>query len=603
MKKLGFVELSNVFADQAKLPYSTACVWSYCRQNRLISDNITFNVSDWHYVLDKNTDPIAIANSLSSCDIVGISYFVWNSRISDLICAELKKLNPKIVIVYGGLGVPRPSDISTFLNERPYIDYVVHNEGELSFEKLLLFILGFIPEYELRGVSTATKIYAPIQRVKNISDMPSPYLDGLFDELIALGSSYSFEGIIEPERGCPYSCTFCEVGDSYFTKISKHSIDKILTEIDWLAKNKITYLHIVDNNFGMYKDHLNIAEYLVEINKLTGYPTALNLTWAKNKRNHLYDIAEVLQKAKLNKGVTIALQSLNLKTLNAIKRSDLDNNNLKEILLELRTRRIPAFIELILGLPEETLTTFKDGIYYLLDDIGYTEYMTINNMIVLPSSPFSVKEYMDQYGIGISNTAPLFAHHEQPVHKLLIEDNLVVTSTSTMSFEDYKEANLWKWFMLSTHFLGWTRIISKRLKEQGISYKEFYEGLYKYIKEVPCLLHSEYDITESYFIEFINKKKPWGRQVLSISNLYWEYEEATAISIVRNKDLFYSEIKNYVSTFHNIQNIDTIIDEQSKKMKDPYTVYNGDIELWCKDCMWWGRRVERFFVGEYFDVL
>ncbi len=603
MKKIGFVELSNVFADQAKLPYSTACVWSYCRQNKNIADNIIFDVKDWHYILDKDTNPVTIANSLSSCDIVGVSYFVWNSRISDLICAELKKLNPKIIIVYGGLGIPRPDDVKGFLEERPYIDYLVHNEGELSFERLLLVILGFVKREELRGVSSKLDTYTPIERVKNISNMPSPYLDGLFDELINMGSSYNFEGIIEPERGCPYSCTFCEVGDSYFTKIAKHSTTKIIDEINWISRNKITYLHIVDNNFGMYKDHLNIAEHLVQVNTITGYPTALNLTWAKNKRNHLYDIAEILQKAKLNKGVTIALQSLNPDTLDAIKRSNLDNNNLKTILSELRYRKIPAFIELILGLPKETLNSFKDGIYYLLDDIGYTEYMTINNMIVLPSSPFSVKEYMSIYKIVTTNTAPLFAHHEQPVDKLLLEDNLVVTSTDTMSFEEYKEANLWKWFMMSTHFLGWTRIISKRLKEQGISYKEFYEGLYLYIKKTPSLLQSELIKTESYFIDFISKKKPWGRQVLSVSNLYWEYEEATAISIATNKKLFYSEIKNYLDTFIDLSNTEAIINEQSRKMKDPYVEYNGDIELWCKDCMWWGRRVERFFVGEYFDTL
>jgi hypothetical protein len=33
-------------------------------------------------------------------------------------------------------------------------------------------------------------------------------------------------------------------------------------------------------------------------------------------------------------------------------------------------------------------------------------------------------------------------------------------------------------------------------------------------------------------------------------------------------------------------------------MKDPYLHYNGDIELWAKECLWWGRRNEKFFVGD-----
>ena len=34
-------------------------------------------------------------------------------------------------------------------------------------------------------------------------------------------------------------------------------------------------------------------------------------------------------------------------------------------------------------------------------------------------------------------------------------------------------------------------------------------------------------------------------------------------------------------------------------MKDPYVEYNGDIEKWAKECIWWGRRVEWFFVDEF----
>ena len=25
-------------------------------------------------------------------------------------------------------------------------------------------------------------------------------------------------------------------------------------------------------------------------------------------------------------------------------------------------------------------------------------------------------------------------------------------------------------------------------------------------------------------------------------------------------------------------------------------IYNGDLEKWARECMWWGRRADRFFV-------
>ena len=44
MYKLGFLELSHIFTNQIKLPYSTGCVWSYCRTIDEISNNFSFDV-------------------------------------------------------------------------------------------------------------------------------------------------------------------------------------------------------------------------------------------------------------------------------------------------------------------------------------------------------------------------------------------------------------------------------------------------------------------------------------------------------------------------------------------------------------------------------
>ena len=60
--------------------------------------------------------------------------------------------------------------------------------------------------------------------------MPSPYLDGLFDKL-TLSSDETFEAPIESVRGCPYQCTFCEIGDKYFQKIARQSNKKVFLEL------------------------------------------------------------------------------------------------------------------------------------------------------------------------------------------------------------------------------------------------------------------------------------------------------------------------------------------------------------------------------------
>ena len=221
---------------------------------------------------------------------------------------------------------------------------------------------------------------------------------------------------------------------------------------------------------------------------------------------------------------------------------------------------------------------------------------------MLPNTPFGDPEYLDKYKLKITQTAPAFVHHEQPTEKIMQEINDMVTSSSTMTTDDYVDMTVWKWFMLATHFLGWTRLVAIELKKQGISSRQFYDNLFEYTKTHNTLLNKEHAITRGLIRKVLDRQVPWGRKNSEISNIYWEYEESTALVIAQNKDLFYKQLTNYIEQYYTVPNLAEIIDKQYHKMKDPYTVYDGDLELWCKECMWWGRRIERFFVGEYLEV-
>jgi radical SAM superfamily enzyme YgiQ (UPF0313 family) len=547
-------------------------------------------------VLDGSFDVSITAERLAECDIVGVSYFVWNTHASDRVCAEIKRINPDCLIVYGGLGTPKYGRCGEFLLERPFIDVIVHNEGELVFEHLLRAIVNNEDFQTVKGITTR-KFQTPLgDRIRNISEMPSPYLDGLFDDLEEIKDhDYKWESLIELERGCPYTCSFCEVGDRHWTKIIKQDYDKMMKEINWVSDHKIDYLHLIDNNFGMYKNHRIISDLLIDKLETTGYPNALNITWAKHKKPYLFDIAEDLWKVGLNKSVTIALQSMNYQTLKAVERAN-ENTNLKEVVAYLKTRGMPAYIETILGLPEETLDSFKEGLFRLIDEIDYHNYIGIYVMVALPNTPFGDPEYLKQYGVKIMQTSPAFFHHDHPPEELMKDVNDVVVGSDVMSFDDYIEATLWKWYMISFHFLGWLRILAFDLKNQyAISHRTFYTELFTWCMSNPrTLLFREYHITKRLLKKVFERKIPWGRKVSDVSLIYWEYEEATAIHIVREKYRFYDEIGNFIEDQYSIDR--KILNIQYKKMKDPYKVYNGDLEKWARECMWWGRRSESFFV-------
>jgi len=292
--QIGFLELSHVFSNQAKLPYSTGCVWSYCRLNPIINSNYSFSAKDWYYVLDDDFCADTIVDNLKHIDVLGVSYFVWNVRASDEICKKLKQVNPNVIIVYGGLGMPKHGRCQQFLDDRPFVDVIVHNEGELVFENLLVTIAEGRDIKTVNGISTRDFVNPLERRIRNIAEMPSPYLDGLFDELMAVKNhSHNVEAILEPNRGCPYTCTFCEVGDKFFSKVERQPLEKVFAEIDWVSKYKIDYMHVVDNNFGMFPNHMDITEYIIN-----NYQKE---TFLAENLNHSYWTAAYLRKVEFRK--------------------------------------------------------------------------------------------------------------------------------------------------------------------------------------------------------------------------------------------------------------------------------------------------------------
>ena len=116
------------------------------------------------------------------------STYVWNGRISLEIARRLKALKPGIVIVFGGPHVPDQPE--AFLRANPQIDLAVHNEGERTFLKLLEALPDRGAWQSLPGVSLVRPdgsfVRNPnIDRVRDLDEIPSPFLEGAFDSIMA----------------------------------------------------------------------------------------------------------------------------------------------------------------------------------------------------------------------------------------------------------------------------------------------------------------------------------------------------------------------------------------------------------------------------------
>ena len=605
MKNLYILELSEIFDKEVRLPYSTGVIWSYCRQNSKIKDN--YNLSEWFYYKDS---PLNIIKKIINPDILIFSSFVWNWEFNKQIAKEVKNKYPDCVTIFGGPMVPTPEmfksegihpywecTMDKWFDEHPYIDIVSHGEGELTIEEILIQYLENKDFSKIKGCTTKNNSCMLRERISNINSMPSPYLDGTFDEFMnryinKKNVDFELTATLELVRGCPYSCTFCETGNKYYNKLERQNIDKIKSEINWIVKNKIEYIYETNSNFGLYyESDMEIAEYLVECHKKYGYPKRYRVDWAKSRADKCLEIAKVLNEVELYKGVTIALQSLDKTTTKYVRRKNIDDGDLKKTLGIYNEANIQPYIDLILGLPGETKETFINGLYDLME-YGHHGYVSANPLEVLPNTPFSDKNYIDIHELKIIETMPQTFHFKIDPETMI--KTKVVVSSKYMSFEDYITSSLYRWFLLSCHFLGPTQFIARYFG----NYKEYYNGLFDWIKNNPnTILGKELKLTEKNLRKTLSDKThPWGRIIPEVWDCAWEYEEATNYYIFKNKEQFYNELMEYKKIPENVlkYQIDNVI--------DPNVEYNGDYFTWMKVCLWWGRKNSAFLKTKYLSI-
>ena len=356
--KIGMVQINNSFSGQNYLPYSTAILESYVSQYS--TDPARY---DWLLPIYKRQQISKSVAHLLDADVVGFSTYVWNGRISLEIAKRLKAERPEIMIIFGGPHVPDYCE--DWLRENDFIDVAVHNEGE----KTLLALLEAFPSRnwtELPGISFIAEDGAYVKnmnapRIRDLSEVPSPFLNGAFDKLMDANPDEQWIGLWETNRGCPFQCTYCDWGSATAAKVTKFEMDRLLAEVDWFANTKVEYIFCCDANFGIQKRDIELAEYVAEVKRSTGYPHALSVQNTKNATERAYQTQKILADAGLNKGVALSMQSLDMNTLKSIKRDNISLETYLELQRRFTRDRVETYSDLILGMPGRLMKASPRG--------------------------------------------------------------------------------------------------------------------------------------------------------------------------------------------------------------------------------------------------
>ena len=477
------------------LPYSAAVLWSYAAQFPWITEN--YELGEFIWRRDRIEDAVEM---LKHSDVVGFSTYIWNRSYSTVLGRELKKANPNMLIIAGG---PEwPIEKPGFFEKFPFIDVCAKMEGEISFKRILeIFATGSRDFTSIPGLllnqNGETFDTGATPRIDELDTIPSPYLAGIFDDLMAKHPEIRWNATLETNRGCPYACTFCDWGSLTYNKVKKFNLERVYAELEWIGQKKCDFVSITDANFGIFPERDSIiADKLIEVQKTYNNPKAYTISWAKNQKREIVDIVKkLIYQGGAKIGLNLSVQTMDENVLDIIKRKNLDTNKIEEVFELCEENNIPLYTELILGLPGETLETWKDNFYRLYKAGNHTG-ITIYQAQLLENAEMNLlqrKLYKLEGRVVYDYLVGTYNEHE------LQEGVEVITSTKDLPLEKMNQAQVFSWFQNTFHINGITNYISRVLyKMYGIEYQEFYEKLYDYISKDPWLGSEIHRISEHY---------------------------------------------------------------------------------------------------------
>ena len=321
-------------------------------------------------------------------DIVGISSYIWNTKMLPILIDEIKKQLSEVIILLGG---PEASHNAGFWLSKG-VRYVLCGEGEHHIS-LLLDALESKDDEALKHIPGLCFL-TDGNTVTNPQSEPSdiyinPYSEEYFN---SLDGAIAY---IESSRGCPFNCSYClSAGD----KVRFFPLEETKENIDRLILSGTKTVKFVDRTFNCNLERAKeIIRYIIELD--TGCCFHFELV-ADLFDEELLMLLKYAPPGRIR--LEIGIQSFNEDTLEAVSRKTDIALVIKNIKHLIENQNIHIHIDLIAGLPYETYQLFKTGfnIAYNLGahtlQLGFLKFLYGSEM----------RNLADRYEINYSNEPP-----------------------------------------------------------------------------------------------------------------------------------------------------------------------------------------------------
>lgn len=369
-------------------------------------------------------------------DVVGFSVYDWSEKLSSFIAKTIKRECPWVVTIAGGASIDDVDvEVHKYLVDHPEYDLVVPNEGEVAFLNALMYLEGsgqpaddVVIEGCARLGSDGT-LYRGAFVPPDISDVPSPYLEGYLDSFLDSG----YDPVLQSMRGCPYRCTFCVSGNSNWSKMIGFDLDRVKAEFDYIRdRTSSEYLILTDENLGILKDRdVEFAGYIARSFAEYGYPSRLYFYTAKLVTDWVLKVIETL--APIGE-FGISFQTLDEEVRKEIKRTNTKWPKFVDYVKWADEHGIQSSTELIFGLPGETAAGYIGGVERLLKS-GVTRIYSYN-LRLLNGIDLATQESREKYRFATRFRLPerTYGVYDGTVVNEIEE---VVVGSDSFDFSDY----------------------------------------------------------------------------------------------------------------------------------------------------------------------
>ena len=334
----------------------------------------------------------------------------WSLAANLDVVERARRIRPDLLVIHGGPSTPSSAnDCEPFLRSLDGSHIAVAGEGEITFVEVLHRLastnvagpidLDLRRLVEVAGVryldpDSGRYVHGPDRtRHAHLEDFPSPLAGGEL-ELVPFDALNIIP--IETNRGCPYSCTFCDWGAATMSRIRQFPLERVRAELGWMATHGVTTWYIADANFGIVARDVEIASDIARYRTDTGFPEILVAFPAKNASERYLDIIDTFISAGITLKAALALQTRDPDTLRAVKRSNIKTESYDHLAAESRRRGLPMLTELMIGLPGATVESFKNDLQWGIDrQVRAFLYPTV----VLPNAPMNDAEQRERLAI------------------------------------------------------------------------------------------------------------------------------------------------------------------------------------------------------------